>query len=235
MIDNVLVSLPENFSFILGLVHIEKVEVRESEFAFREIVERFCADLLNELASQGKKRDGYKPELRDAVRALLRQGGFKPSGRNRPANEFLLRQLIDSGGLNFILNLVDINNFLSLKHFLPMSVLDANKFKGCLTVRLGIKGERYIFNQSQQEIDLEGLIVLANKEGDSSIALGSPVKDSMEGKVNLNTSSILTVVYAPTRLIEKDKMQEILCEWSSLSEAYSKAKGITSRILSNKA
>src|SRR5579864_1122080 len=34
--------------------------------------------------------------VRDAVRALLRHGGFKPTGRSKPASEYLLKAVRDN-------------------------------------------------------------------------------------------------------------------------------------------
>src|SRR5262245_53355612 len=39
--------------------------------------------------------------VREAVRALLRKGGFKPTGRSKPASEYLLRAVGD-GSLSSI-------------------------------------------------------------------------------------------------------------------------------------
>src|SRR6266542_250022 len=47
--------------------------------------------------------------VRDAVRALLRHGGFKPAGRSKPASEYLVRAVGD-GTLGAINAAVDICN-----------------------------------------------------------------------------------------------------------------------------
>src|SRR6185369_7766563 len=52
-------------------------------------------------------------EIREAVRALLRHGGFKPTGRSKPASEYLLKAVRE--GMLVSINLaVDICNVVSL-------------------------------------------------------------------------------------------------------------------------
>src|SRR5207245_5378863 len=48
-------------------------------------------------------------EVRAAVRALLRHGGFKPAGRSKPASEYL-QQAAQSGALQPINPAVDVCN-----------------------------------------------------------------------------------------------------------------------------
>src|SRR5687768_8683584 len=60
-------------------------------------------------------------QRREAVRQMIRAGGFKPSGRNKPAQEYLLRTAMEPDGLPFIFNVVDWINAVSLSSGLPIS------------------------------------------------------------------------------------------------------------------
>src|SRR5262245_6392507 len=51
--------------------------------------------------------------VREAVRVLLRQGGFKPTGRSKPASEYLLKAARE-GTLSSINLAVDACNVVSL-------------------------------------------------------------------------------------------------------------------------
>ncbi len=212
--------LPEHYSALLGFMKIGRVEVSLSQPALKKLISDFCDRLIWDNLTREGGMDAHKSELKEGVRNLLRKGGFKPAGRNRPANEFLLRQLLERGSFNFISNLVDINNFLSLKHYLPMSVLDEGKFARQLVVRLGGLRESYIFNPTGQEIDLEGLIVLADGDHESSVPLGSPVKDSLAGKITAETTSALVAVYSPASLVTEGMLEAILNEWEVLTANY---------------
>lgn len=129
-------------------------------------------------------------ELRDRVRKMLRHGGYKPSGRGKPASEYLLRAAGD-GSLGAINGLVDACNVASLHSGFPISVVDLDRTKGALSVRLGRPGESYVFNASGQTIDLTGLVVLADEDGPSANA----VKDAQRTKTNDDTVRTLSIVW----------------------------------------
>src|SRR5688572_16470212 len=61
--------------------------------------------------------------VREALRRLLRHGGFKPTGRSKPASEYLLRAA-GEGKLTSINLAVDACNVVSLHSGLPISVVD---------------------------------------------------------------------------------------------------------------
>src|SRR4051794_18277069 len=58
--------------------------------------------------------------MRGTVRDLLRHGGFKPTGRGKPASEYLLKAAAE--GLTSINRAVDLGNVVSLHSGLPISV-----------------------------------------------------------------------------------------------------------------
>ena len=59
--------------------------------------------------------------VRLAVRDLLRAGGFKPTGRSKPASEYLLKA-VEEGRLTPINMAVDVCNAVSLHSGLPITV-----------------------------------------------------------------------------------------------------------------
>lgn len=207
-----------------GLALFEQVAIKTSPPGLLDAISTLTGDYL----ARGVQ---MPEEYVKGVRGLLRQGGFKPSGRNRSASEFLLRDLADVREFNYINNLVDINNLLSLKHFLPMSVLDAGRFEGDPHLRLGRGKERYVFNPSGQELDLTGLIVAADYYGGDSRALGSPIKDSMDGKLTPDTQSALAVVYSHPQLTTERQMEDILQEWCDLVRKYASGAGFHVRVV----
>ena len=60
------------------------------------------------------------------VRNLLRHGGFKPSGRSKPASEYLI-SAVEKGRLGSINAAVDCCNVASLHSGLPISVVDVGR------------------------------------------------------------------------------------------------------------
>src|SRR5438105_953761 len=61
--------------------------------------------------------------VRETIRALLRHGGFRPTGRSKPASEYLIRA-VGEGHLSTINLAVDACNAVSLHSGLPISVVD---------------------------------------------------------------------------------------------------------------
>lgn len=129
-------------------------------------------------------------ELRERVRAMLRHGGYKPSGRGKPASEYLVRAA-GEGTLGSINAVVDACNAVSLHSGFPISVIDLDHTRGDLVIRLGRPGETYVFNASGQTIDVEGLVVLADAEGPTANA----VKDAQRTKTGPTTTRTLSVLW----------------------------------------
>jgi hypothetical protein len=97
--------------------------------------------------------------LRLAVRDMLRHWGHKPAGRGKPAAEYLTRA-VGQGALGSINVAVDICNVVSLHAGLSIALVDLDLARPPFRVDRGSEGERYVFNASGQEMELEGLICL---------------------------------------------------------------------------
>jgi DNA/RNA-binding domain of Phe-tRNA-synthetase-like protein len=133
--------------------------------------------------------------VRETVRALLRHGGFKPTGRSKPASEYLIRAVQD-GSLAAINLAVDACNVVSLHSGLPISVVDLDKARSPLRVGLAAPGSSYVFNASGQTIDLAGLLCLCDAEGPCANA----VKDAQRTKTSPDTRRTLSLVWGTRAL-----------------------------------
>ncbi|MFZ5481307.1 MAG: phenylalanine--tRNA ligase beta subunit-related protein [Myxococcota bacterium] len=129
--------------------------------------------------------------VRAAVRDLLRHGGFKPTGRSKPASEYLLR-----GDVPVINLAVDACNVVSLHSGLPISVVDLDRATPPFRVGLAPAGAAYVFNASGQTIDLGGLLCLFDAEGPCANA----VKDSQRTKTHPGTRRTLSIVWGTVAL-----------------------------------
>lgn len=133
--------------------------------------------------------------VRGAVRDLLRHGGFKPTGRSKPASEYLLRA-VGEGALGSINLAVDACNVVSLHSGLPISVVDLDRAKAPLHVAIAPAGTSYVFNTSGQVIDVGGLLCLFDAEGPCANA----VKDAQRTKTNDATRRTLSIVWGTRAL-----------------------------------
>ncbi len=133
--------------------------------------------------------------VKRAVRDLLRHGGFKPSGRSKPASEYLVAAVTD-GRFPRINAGVDVCNVVSLHSGLPISLVDLDLVDGALTLRIAPAGTTYAFNPSGQTIDVSGLICLHDAQGPT----GTPVKDAQRTKTHDNTHATISIVWGTTAL-----------------------------------
>jgi hypothetical protein len=126
---------------------------------------------------------GSDDTVRGAVRDLLRHGGYKPTGRGKPASEYLIRAVTE-GALSSINLAVDVCNAVSLHSGLPISVVDLDKANEPFHLGLATEGTTYLFNASRQTIDVAGLLCLFDAGG----ACANAVKDSQRTKTSPATT-----------------------------------------------
>ncbi|MFN8606418.1 MAG: phenylalanine--tRNA ligase beta subunit-related protein [Vulcanimicrobiota bacterium] len=143
---------------------------------------------------------GFAPDeaTKAAVRNLLRLGGFKPTGRSKPASEYLEKAFAE-GYLNPINAAVDVCNAVSLHSGLPISVIDLDLAEPPYQVKIVSDKVSYVFNPSGQELDLQGLVCFWDKQG----PCGSPVKDSQRTKTHPETRRILVLIWGCQELPQR--------------------------------
>ncbi len=195
------------------------------------------SDAIAVLAARCSMEEVPAKSVREAVRDMLRIGGFKPSGRQKPASEYLA-QAAREGRFPVINSAVDCNNFLSLETGFPISLLDASVFASAANLlpgdaaacdgnprlRIAGPGERYIFNASGHEMDLEGLVCVCSPEGQP---LGNPVKDSMAGKLKDSSSDFAGFIFAPASLVSPAQLRTTGERFASLLRDYCGASECT--------
>ncbi|HUQ02377.1 MAG TPA: hypothetical protein VM261_07760 [Kofleriaceae bacterium] len=135
-------------------------------------------------------------DVKAAVRALLRHGGYKPSGRGKPASEYLAAAAAE-GRFPAVNPAVDVCNHVSLHSGLPVSVIDLDLATAPLALVVCPAGTTYVFNPSGQTIDASGLCALTDAGG----PCGTPVKDAQRTKTSAATRTLLSIVWG-TRALE---------------------------------
>jgi DNA/RNA-binding domain of Phe-tRNA-synthetase-like protein len=133
--------------------------------------------------------------VRELVRDLLRQGGFKPTGRSKPASEYLIKAVREK--LLSPINLaVDACNVVSLHSGLPISVVDLDRCRTPLKISIAQQGASYVFNATGQSIDLAGLICLFDADGPCANA----VKDAQRTKTTEESVRTLSIIWGTKEL-----------------------------------
>jgi hypothetical protein len=65
-------------------------------------------------------------------------------------------------------------------------------------VRRGQTGEGYVFNSIGQVLQVEDLVVVCDASQSEQRPVGSPVKDSLAGKIEASDTSLIAIIYAPS-------------------------------------
>jgi len=156
-------------------------------------------ELLDPAAATPIRRTGEDADrIRREVRDLLRHGGYKPTGRGKPASEYLAKAAAGDG-LRSINLAVDLCNAVSLHSGIPISVVDLDRTEPPLEVAIAPPGSSYVFNPTGQEIDVAGLLCLADADGPCANA----VKDSMRTKTHDGTVRIGCLVWGARSIADE--------------------------------
>ncbi|HRI50621.1 MAG TPA: hypothetical protein PLW65_10605 [Pseudomonadota bacterium] len=147
-----------------------------------------------EAAAPLRSDDAVRAEIRD----LLRHGGYKPTGRGKPAAEYLIKAASE-GTLSSINVAVDVCNAVSLHSGLPISVIDLERAQLPLRIAVAEPGQSYVFNAAGQSIELQGLLCL----GDAGGPCANAVKDAQRTKTHEGTNRTLSIVWGTQGLRER--------------------------------
>lgn len=187
---------------------------------------------LDVLLSLRAEQDAFPPpELKGGIRALLRSGGYKPSGRGKPASEYLAGAA-RRGDFPRISNAVDAANRYSLLTGLPISLLDLDRAlpdgtEG-LMIREGAPGESYVFNGAGQEIDVARLLCIARENGPP---VGNAVKDSLETRTSESTRNLIGVIWCSSEVAPADVVERMAQQLGEQLAEHAAAEVVTSGVL----
>jgi DNA/RNA-binding domain of Phe-tRNA-synthetase-like protein len=186
----------------IGVVEAEQIAVEASNQDLRS----YCAEVV-ERAKAKFETPEYAQECKQ-VRQLLRFGSFKPTGRSKPAQEYLMRCVITDGALPRINAPVDLLNAVSVDFNLPISLLSIAKCSNRLLIERGKPGEQFIFNSAGQILELTDLITVYDCSPTPPRPVGSPVKDSMAGKIGSSDTCLVAIIYSPNTELDMERCKQ---------------------------
>ena len=160
----------------------------------------------------------YTDDVKSKVRDMFRHGGYKPTGRGKPASEYL-KQAIEKQTLSPINVPVDVCNVVSLHSGLPISVVDLDRVQQPLRIGVAPPESEYVFNATGQTIKLDGLLCLFDAAGPCA----NGVKDSQRTKTSEQTTRTLSIVWGTVGLpgrtaIAAEWYREILANIGATTE-----------------
>jgi DNA/RNA-binding domain of Phe-tRNA-synthetase-like protein len=177
---------------VIGVVEVVDVDV----VAANDELRAFCDEVARTAAQQSQLPE-WEQQCSE-VRQMLRNGKFKASGRSKPAQEYLLRCATTDGALPAINGPVDLLNAVSLSCNLPISLLSVGKCSDNLLIDYGKASEQFIFNSVGHAIDLTDLITVYDRSVEPMRPVGTPIKDSMAGKIEPTDRHLIAIIYTPT-------------------------------------
>ncbi|HKJ45063.1 MAG TPA: phenylalanine--tRNA ligase beta subunit-related protein [Balneolales bacterium] len=207
-----------NKDIAIGIVIAREININQP-LPFLESKLRF---LLEERQNElNEREENFRLESRN----MLRNGDYKPTGRGKPASEYLLRAA-QEGNFPRINTVVDINNYISLRYMVPISLWDLDSAASTQYIfRLGKENENFIFNESEQKIELKDLVTGYKVDRYKEIPIINPIKDSLKTKTTTSTRNIGAAIYYPLKAGTKDYLrEEVIWEFSTLLEGISEKK-----------
>ena len=174
-----------------GLMAVAIMAVFDSPLGEGETPDEIFRMLDTQFESPISKHENTKTLVRD----VLRQSGYKPTGRGKPASEYLVKAVSEKR-LGTINRCVDVLNIASLHCGFPISVVDLDLTAEPLSIKPAPPETSFVFNASGQEIRLDGLVCLYDGQGPCA----NGVKDSQRTKTNDATTKTLSVFWGAQSL-----------------------------------
>ena len=164
--------------------------------AYTMDVENKTTDEVSDYLSQLEKEylNKYLPEEIVLIPRLKEtRDGYKKLGKDpshtRPATEALLRRFVKGSGIYRLGDIIDLGNILSLLTNRSVCVVDYNKLKGDILIRIGEKDEPFeAINRGS--LNIYNLPVYVDDIG----PFGTPTSDTNRTKVDETTNQIFIMI-----------------------------------------
>lgn len=193
----------------LGCVAVKNVQIQQSV----DLLETNLASLLQKRKQPLSEEEEH---IRQSVRKMLRRGVYRPTGRSKPASEYLIRAAVNEKFPRINIA-VDTINYLSLKYLVPISLWDTDLANSeNYLFRLGTETEKYIFNSADQEIKLHDLVSGFSVRDGIEQAIVNPVKDSLATKTTPQSQNVAMVIYYP--FADHEVLTKMLEEFRSIMQ-----------------
>jgi len=170
----------------------------------KKIPEEYSLEEILNIPLIKEARDGYKSLGKD------------PS-RYRLACESLLRRLVKGNNLYKINNVVDAGNILSIETNRSVAVLDYDKIKGNILIRLGTLDDEYV-GIGRGKLNVSNIPVYVDELG----PFGSTTSDTIRTSITNDTKKILLFIIS----FSNTYLNENISFAISLFEKYANAQNI---------
>ncbi|MFT8870669.1 MAG: phenylalanine--tRNA ligase beta subunit-related protein [Sporolactobacillus sp.] len=148
-------------------------------------------------------------------RSIFKRVGTDPS-RYRPSQESLLRKIKRDGAPHQVNSAVDLNNFFSVRHGIPLGIYDQSALQPPIELRIGTEADCYEALNGRS-VQMAGKLLSSDRAG----AFGSPIVDSVRTCVSENTTAALQIIYLQ-RSMAADEAEHII---KSIAELFVRVHG----------
>lgn len=182
----------------LGINYYTKITVSESPQMLQGRLRLFQEHLFFDI--EDKAVTDF-PEIKE-WRAIWKSFGADPN-RYRPSAEALLRRIKKQNYIEPYHSAVDLNNFFSLQHKVPVGIYDLEKITGDVHILIGTENDGYEGLNGRFN-SMKNLVHLTDDKG----AFGSPFVDSVRTAVTESTTEALHIFFLDPTL-EASKALEL--------------------------
>lgn len=173
-------------NFKVGMIMYHNITVEESPQMVKGRLQLFYEEQKWALADKAITDFEGIREWRSVFKAL----GMDPS-RYRPSHEALFRRLKKEQPMPEVHSAVDLLNFFSVRHEIPMGLYDLAQIEGNeVMLRLGTESDHYD-GINGRDMDMQGKLLSADQKG----AFGSPIVDSKRTRVSDVTTDAIHLIY----------------------------------------
>lgn len=194
------------------------VKLKEVDQRLSEGIDRLCKHINGNTVIE---QVANMPEI-VAARETYKKLGKSPS-RYRVSSEALLRRVLQGKGLYQINNVVDINNYISLKSCCSVGTYDFDKIQPPMVFTVGGEGQTYK-GIGKEMINIENLPVFADSAGN----FGSPTSDSERAMITMDTDKIIMNIIS---FGGKKDLAGLMDFAKELLEKYAEGKEIETKIV----
>lgn len=194
-----------------------RVRVEADNPTFLEILNDKIAQLSEVELSQANKREKIQA-TRKAYKAL-----GKDANRYRCSAEAMCRRISKERGLYYINNVVDINNYLSIKTGYSMGTYDLEKVQGDILWARAPEGTAYQ-GIGKDILNIEFLPALFDEIG----PFGNPTSDNTRAMITDHTTEIALVFYG---FDGPNDLEGLLQEGEGLLQQFAQGKDFERKIM----
>ena len=149
----------------------------------------------------------------------ITRDGYKKLGKDpshtRPACEALLRRILKYGSIYRLGDVIDVGNILSLELLKSVCVVDLDKIKGNIKIRIGTKDDEY-YGINRGKINVENIPLYTDELG----GFGNPTSDTIRTAITSNTKNVLVMLinFSDLNLKEdEEKLENILNKYLKIT------------------